>query len=127
MPVIPALPTSTVQSAAPFGRLLNQPLTIRHRAGAVEDDYGNTLPGNVATTETLGYVEQVEAEEFTVGRETYRADWKVFLPAGVDVDGSDRIEYGDRTFEVIGPPHEVWNPRTRGVHHVELRARQVTG
>lgn len=108
--------------------LLNQPLTIQRRGTTGStDEYGNEVAATTSSVSTEGYVEQVEAEEITVDRETYRTDWKVFLPGGTSIDGSDRIVHGSRTLEVIGSPHEVWNPRTRVVHHVELRARQVTG
>lgn len=111
-----------------FAGLLNQPLTIQHRSDTgPTDDYGNLAPGTTSVDETTGYVEQTEAQEITVDRQTYRTDWRVFLAAGVSVDASDRIVYGSRTFEVIGSPHEVWNPRSRVVHHIEVRAREVTG
>lgn len=108
--------------------LLNQPLTIERRGTtSVDPDYGNDVPGTVSLVATEGYVEQTDAQEITVDRETYRTDWRVFLPAGTAVDGSDRIIHGSRTLEVIGAPHEVWNPRTRVVHHIEVRAREATG
>lgn len=110
-----------------FRGLLNQPLTIERRATTGTDDYGNGAPSTITTVETEGYVEQTEATEITVDRETYRTDWRVFLPVEVEVDGSDRIVYGSRTLEVLGTPHEVWNPRTRTVHHKEVLAREVTG
>lgn len=111
-----------------FRGLLNQPLLIEHRGTTSTDpDYGNDVPGTVSITETEGYVEQTEATEITVDRETYRTDWRVFLPAGVVIDGSDRIVHGSRRLEVIGSPHAVWNPRTRTTHHLEIRAREVTG
>lgn len=108
--------------------LLNQPLTIQRRgATSTDPDYGNDVPGTVSSVATEGYVEQTDAQEVTVDRETYRTDWRVFLPADVAIDGSDRIVHGSRTLEVIGSPHEVWNPRTRATHHKECRAREVTG
>lgn len=111
-----------------FAGLLNQPLTIQHRGTTSTDpDYGNDVPGTIDTITTNGYVEQTEATEITVDRETYRIDWLVFLPADVTIDGSDRIVHGSRTLEVIGSPHQVWNPRTASTHHIEVRAREVTG
>ncbi len=103
--------------------LLNQPLTILRRSATSEDDYGNEVAGTTSSVVTEGYVEQTDAEEITVDRETYRTDWRVFLPAGVAIDGSDRIVHGARTLEVIGSPHEVWNPRSRVTHHTEARPR----
>lgn len=107
--------------------LLNQPLTIQRRASTSTDEYGDDVPGTVSTVETHGYVEQTEATEVTVDRETYRTDWLVVLPAGTPIDGSDRIIHGARLLEVIGSPHEAWNPHRRAVDHIEARAREVTG
>lgn len=105
---------------------MNQPLTIERRGTTGKDDYNNDVIGTTATVSTVGYVDQTTANEITVDRETYMADWRVFLAAGTPVDGSDRIIHGSQTLEVIGPPHEVWNPRTQRIHHVELRCREVT-
>lgn len=110
-----------------IARLLNQSLTIQRRSSTSTDEYGNEVHTTTTSTVTVGYVEQATAEEVTVDRETYVTDWRVFLPAGTAVDGSDRIVYGSKTLEVVGAPHEVWNPRTRTTHHIEARAREVTG
>ncbi len=110
-----------------IGGLLNQSLTIQRRSSTTTDEYGNEVPTTTSTVAALGYVEQVTAEEVTVDRETYVTDWRVFLPAGTAVDGSDRIVHGSKTLEVVGAPHEVWNPRTKTIHHTEARAREVTG
>jgi hypothetical protein len=107
--------------------LLTQPLTVQHRSATSKDEYGNDVITTTSTVGINGYVEQTDAQEVTVDRETYQTDWLVVLPAGTPVDGSDRIVHGDRTFEVVGRPHEVWNPRTRSVHHIKARAREVVG
>ena len=108
--------------------MLTQTVTIERRSAATTDpDYGNDVPGTVSAEVTQAYVEQTDAVEITVNRETYRTDWRVFLLPEVTIDGSDRIIHGSRVLEVIGSPHEVWNPRTRSVHHIEALAREVTG
>lgn len=107
--------------------LLNQPLTIQRRGVVGTDEYGNDVLGTVSTPAAVGYVEQTAAKEITVGQETYTTDWLVVLPAGTAIDGSDRIVHDGRLLEVIGSPHEAWNPRRRAVDHVEVRAREVTG
>lgn len=107
--------------------LLNQTVTIQRRSATGTDDYGNEVPGTTSSVTTVGYVEQAVAEEITVDRETYVTDWRVFLPAGTAIDGSDRVVHGAKVFEVVGSPHEVWNPRTQIIHHIEARAREVTG
>jgi hypothetical protein len=45
-----------------------------------------------------------------------------FLPAGADIKASDRIEWGERTYEVIGPAREQWTPR--GEHHLEVTVKE---
>jgi hypothetical protein len=107
--------------------LLKQPLTIQRRSGTTTDPYGNEVPTTTTTIATTGYLEQTQATEITVDRQTYTTDWRVVLPAGTAIDGSDRIVYGTLTLEVIGKPHEAWNPRVGKVSHLELRCREVAG
>jgi hypothetical protein len=108
--------------------LLNQPLTIQRRGVVSTDpDYGNDVPGTTSTVATVGYVEQTVATEIIVDRETYVTDWLVVLPAGTAVDASDRIVHGSKTLEVIGSPHEAWNPRRAMVSQVECRCRETAG
>lgn len=107
--------------------LLNQPLTIQRRSTTTTDDYGNDVPGTTSSVTTVGYVEQTQATEITVDRDTFVTDWRVFLAAGTTIDGSDRILHGAKTLEVVGAPHEVWNPRSRRTHHTEVRCVEVTG
>lgn len=107
--------------------LLNQPLTIQRRGSTSRDEYGNDVPGTISTVEVDGYVEQTAATEITVDRETYTTDWLVVLPAGTPIDGSDRIVHGGKLLEVIGSPHEAWNPRRRMVDHIEARCRESDG
>lgn len=110
-----------------IGGLFNQPLSIQRRGVTGTDEYNNEVTGTTATVATVGYVEQTEAKEVTVDRQTFVTDWRVFLPEGTAIDGSDRIVHGTKTLEVVGAPHEVWNPRAKRTHHLEIRAREVTG
>ena len=110
-----------------FAALLNQPLIIERRSGVTTDEYGNEVAGTTATIVTTGYVEQTKATEVTVDRKTYVTTWRVFLRTGEEIDGSDRIAFGSRVLEVVGSPHEVWNPRTASYHHIEARCREVVG
>lgn len=108
-------------------RLLSQPLTIERRSGTTTDQYGNEVPATTASVLIVGYLEQTAATEVEVDRQTFVSDWLAVLPAGVDIDGSDRIVYAGTTYEVIGKPHHVWNPRRKATSHVEARLREVTG
>lgn len=130
MPVVPAVPTSTVLTSPGASRLrslMSQPLTIERRGTITTDEYGNEVPSTTSTVTTAGYLEQTTATEITVDRETYVTDWLAVLFADVELDASDRIVYGSSTFEVVGSPHRVWNPRTRRTHHLEARLVEVVG
>lgn len=105
--------------------LLNQPLTIERRSTTGMDAYGNEVTGITATEETEGYVEQRDATEITIGRETYTTDWLVVLKPGTAIAGRDRILYGSHVLEVVGQPHRTWNPRERAEGQVECRCREV--
>lgn len=109
-----------------LANLLNQPCTITHQAqtGAV-DDYGNPT-WETTTTETVCYAEQRRTEEDTLDQSTGTEEWRVLIPAGVTVADQDRLNVDGLALEVYGPPWPVWNPRTRRVSHVEIRARQVS-
>jgi head-tail adaptor len=110
-----------------FTGLLNQPLTIQHRAITTTDDYGNEVPGTTDSTFSHGYVEQTQATEVTVDRETHVTYWLVVLPPTVTIDATDRIVVGGTTLEVIGKPHQVWNPRSKAYHQFACRCNEVTG
>lgn len=107
--------------------LLNQPLTIQRQGPVGTDEYNNEVVGTTSTFATTGYVEQTEAKEVTVDRETYTTDWLVVLFPDVAIDGSDHIAFGTQTFLVVGSPHTVWNPRTRVFHHIECNCVEITG
>lgn len=128
MPVVPSPPA--VPAPSHLARLLTQPLAIHHR-GPTEppttDKYGNEITVETDTVLVNGYVEQTEAQEMTVDRQTYMSDWLVVLPAEAVISGRDWVSHGDRTLEIIGSPAKPWNPRTRSVHHIEARAREVVG
>lgn len=107
--------------------LLKQSQTLRHMGVTGQDDYGNDVYGVVSTGTVLGYLEQTEAREITLDRETYISDWLDVLPAGTTVDANDEIVYGGVTYEVIGPPDHVWDPRLGAEDHIECRLRVTSG
>lgn len=105
-------------------RLMNQPATL-HQQTAPADDYDQT-PG-AATPVTLNvYLEQTAATE-AADDAAQQTEWRVFLPAGVEVHGNDTITIAGETYELAGDPWEVWNPRLGRAHHQEamLRRRPV--
>ena len=108
-------------------RLLNQPLSIERRSGTTTDAYGNEVPGTTATVVTVGYLEQTDATEVTVDRDTFISTWRAVLHPTEGIDGTDRITYAGAVYEVVGKPHSVWNPRRAAVHHIECRLVEVQG
>ena len=110
-----------------IGALLTLACTITHAApSGAADEYGDPTE-QTFSSDTTCHLEQVAAREETSGRDTQTEDWRLFLPAETTIDGGDRVTVdGYGTFEALGPPWPVHNPRTRTVSHVECRARRVT-
>lgn len=117
-------------------RLFTLTATITHvdPDAADPDEYGN--PGVVETeTTTDCEIQQAVRNEDTVDSGQQSEDWVLFLaPIGedeggylieVELEGSDRVEVNGISYEVIGPPWQVRNPRTGVVTHIEARVRRV--
>jgi head-tail adaptor len=106
--------------------LLNTTVT-RLRAPLASDAYGNKVPDWAAADrlDLPARVQQASQQEDTRDRDQQTAQFLVFLPAGADVTGSDRLEWAGRTLELAGPPSPV--DAYRAAHHVEARAREVLG
>lgn len=107
--------------------MLDETCTIISRAqtGAV-DRYNSPTWVETSTAGVACYIEQTQPKELTIGRETQIADFLGAFLADTVLDGSDRVIQGTHTYEVIGPPWEVWNPRTASVDHIEANLREVT-
>ena len=77
------------------------------------------------TQEIRVWLEQSSGSENQDSQDTNIGEW--FMVAGPDADikGSDRIQFGETTLEVIGPPFPVWTP-SGGLHHVEAKLRRFT-
>lgn len=102
-------------------------VVTRLRPPMVTDGYGNQVP-DWAAAEALALparVQQTSQSEDVADRDQQQAGYVVFLPAVADVTGSDRLDWHGRILELTGPPAAVAAYRT--VHHVEARAREVTG
>lgn len=99
------------------------------RAGSTESRYGDSVKDWASSTSTTskGWVSQRAREEVLDGREAQTTEWVLFLPAGTDVTGLDRVEWEGLTFEVDGPANDAWSPRMNAVHHIEINLRRVTG
>lgn len=111
-----------------FPLLVNARVTVIPVASAVDRDrYHNPVQVPDDGTEYDAWLEQTEARELTVGRETVVADWLLLLPPAAEgIDATDEVTDSDgRRFQVLGSPALI---RTRrGLDHVEARLRLVEG
>ena len=111
-----------------IARILTMTGTLVTMRPGTPDVYGNTARvADPVTASVRCYIEQVDAVEVIVDRETYIANYIGFLPAGTTVGPADHLVVGGATYEVIGPPDSVFNPRTGTEHHLEVNLRTVVG
>lgn len=110
--------------------LLNQDVTIEHRAYSGTNDHGAPSLATTSTETVKGYLEQQRStsDASVQGRQdTSRADWLLILPAGTAIDHTDRVTVDGTTFEVIDIPWSPTRATTGLAHHVELVVREVQG
>lgn len=98
-------------------------LTVRSFDGP-PDDYNNPTETTVARS-VLCWYEQAQAAEATANTNRQEETHRLFLRSCEDMTGWDRLAVNGLEFEVIGPPWEAVNPRTRQVSHIEARGKQV--
>lgn len=106
--------------------MLKTPCTIRHYSGSGADEYGNPVNTETGTTETVCWLDPARTTEVTAGQETYTQDWALYLPAGTTIDGSDKVDIGAVTYEIVGNPRRFTKPPSTVEHHVEADVRVVT-
>ena len=105
-------------------KLLNQPLTLI-TTGTTVDEYGDSVISNGSSVTVLGYLEQIQTEENMLDRDTVANEFQAYLPVGTSVSAYDRIGFNGQTFEVMGAPWQVYNPRTGAVSHLQLKVKVV--
>ncbi len=103
--------------------LLNQTVVVLRAGVESTDEYGSAITGYGDPTAVRARLEQVTAEEVTSGADVQSADWRVYLAAGTQLSGRDRIEHEGVAYEVVGPPERQQG--RRGEHHVVARLRVV--
>lgn len=104
-----------------LGLLSETATIIRYESST--DTYGNTVPGAETRSDHPARLEQLRADEIVRDRDTVITDWRIFLPADVDLTPYDRIEARGHLFEVVGLPDKHFTPR--GAHHLEAQLRWV--
>lgn len=96
------------------------------RAHTAADRYGDSSKTWTSATSTVtkGWLSQASSQEPTSpGRVAEVTTWQLYLPAGTDIEASDRVVIDGTTYEVDGPPNRARRPS--GEHHVEARLRRV--
>lgn len=107
-------------------RLLTQDVTLSKLDNSVKDEYGNSVPtAHGSAISIKAYLELVQSVESLNDRDTVVTDWKLYAPAGIDLDAFDRVNFNGQVFEVDGAPWSVYNPRTGVVSHVEAKLKVV--
>lgn len=110
----------TLQSLLVHDVTIVTPLFIEDRYGNAEKSWDNAEERTVK-----GWVSQRTQTEDRDHREAAVSDWILFLEPDEIVSSLDRIQWGGITFETDGPYNPAWSPR--GVHHIEVPLRVVTG
>lgn len=100
---------------------------LPHSEAAESGEYHMPAETWGAAVAYRGYLEHTSSQEITDDRDTRVSDWLVVLPATAALTALDRVQEGGRTFEVVGAPERVYNPRTGVTSHVEARLRLVEG
>lgn len=102
-----------------FSALLTQTATIRHKAAtATPGDYNAPTFTETTTTEPV-YLEQLSRTEDAAGRDTVVGTHRAFFEATVTLAAIDTVVIAGITYEVVGPPDVVFNPRLGTAHHIE--------
>lgn len=104
----------------------HQALT-RVRAELVEDRYHNQAVdwANADRTTFTAHVQPVSSTENIDGRDQVTVDLKAWVTTA-DWKATDRVEFEDDTYEIVGRP-QVWPSPGGTTHHTELALRLVSG
>lgn len=107
-------------------RMLCQQVTILTPAAAT-DRYGNVAAdwSNASSRQVMAWVNQTGSTEDLINRDSTTTVGICYLPPGDPIAATDRIQVNGRTFQVDGQPNTADTPR--GVHHIEVRLRDVEG
>lgn len=99
-------------------------VTTRSQTGAA-DSHGNQAWVESGPTSYPAYLEQTTEQEITIDRDTQISDHLMVLGPEAVIDGDSSVTIDGQAFQVIGPPLKAYSPR--GLHHLEVRLRSITG
>lgn len=109
-----------------FLRRLNQTVTVL-TASSKTDRYGNTIVdwSAPASRTANAWVVQTGSIEELIGRDSTTTVAVVLLAPSDPITSKDRVQVEGVTYEVDGVP-DAMNGRN-GVHHIQVRLRDVEG
>jgi hypothetical protein len=103
--------------------LLTKPVVLTYRVSGGKDDYGQPV-WTETVVDAVGYYRLMSTDDAdAVSRE--QIDYKVYLPVGTDMAGLVSVGFDGETYEVQGPLHEQWNPRTSRSEYVLASVRKA--
>lgn len=108
--------------------LLTQVVTIEHAVQAVSrvgDPVIEYRRWGKATDTESAFIESVESREDEFLRDFNEARFHVYFHPWVTIAPLDRIIWGTRVLEVVGPPRRMHRPA--GLHHLIVSAVEVSG
>ena len=100
--------------------------TLTRTTDGEPDDY-NVPTEETTTTAVRCWLTQANAGESTRDTNQQTEDMVVYLPAGTEVAGRDRLTIDGATYELQGPPWSASNPLMGGAAaFVQVGARRVS-
>lgn len=110
--------------------LLTTPCTITTVTNNGDpDEYGDATESTTSTRTTCWVTRRGNLSDG--GESVGVTDWQVdtldlYLPPGTAITGADRVTVNGTTYEVVGPPHEHFNPLSQTYDFVSAVIRRVT-
>lgn len=102
----------------PIDDLMNRACTIVTRATSGSlDAHGNAILTET-TMDTICELQQSARSENPT-QTVARDQWRLFLPAGTDLQAGDQVTVGELVLEVDGEPWPVRDPIGGATHHIE--------
>ena len=103
-----------------------QTIVIVRRVESGRDSHGNPVYAVTRTPVGGCSVQPLTSNEQLAAGAQVHGRWRLFAPAGLNLDGIDAIEANGRTYEIDGEAQE-WPDLEGRADHVETFLRRVTG
>lgn len=106
-----------------FATLLDSSADVLTLGATGTDAYNVPVRGVTDSESYPCRLEQTDATEILVGRDTDVSNWLLFLPPDAVITPADQVVVDAVTYQVVGEPDPVHG--LNGVHHFEVRLRRV--